>query len=292
MRRKKRLFTCLSLAACALACLALPAPCAGAQRRTKRRGSSHTSAPAKSPLTKTYLLGALRGGKPTARALVALVNGRGVDFQLTEEDESQLRKAGATAGLLEAVRDNYQPPPVLAPPAVSGTPTARAEPSFIPPDTTGTPQGVSESGPGMGSGRKSGTGEGGGGMGVGTGEGTGYGPGRGEGNSTVSVPDTGPVDYSRTFKSSEVTVKAVLTSKPEPILTEEQRKTDVVGTVRLRAILSADGAVRGITVIKGLPGGFTEKAIEAAKQIRFKPAQKDGHTVSQYVELEYNFNVY
>jgi hypothetical protein len=50
--------------------------------------------------------------------------------------------------------------------------------------------------------------------------------------------------------------------------------------------------VSGVSVIKGLPDGLTEKAISAAKQIRFSPAQKDGRTVSQYIVLEYNFNIY
>jgi hypothetical protein len=50
--------------------------------------------------------------------------------------------------------------------------------------------------------------------------------------------------------------------------------------------------VQGISVVKGLPDGLTERAISAAKQIRFTPAEKDGRTVSQYVTLEYNFNIY
>ena len=32
--------------------------------------------------------------------------------------------------------------------------------------------------------------------------------------------------------------------------------------------------------------------VAAAAQIRFEPAQKDGRAVSQYVVLEYNFNIY
>jgi protein TonB len=91
---------------------------------------------------------------------------------------------------------------------------------------------------------------------------------------------------------NEVTVRAVITSKPEPGFTEEARKENVTGIVRLRAVLSASGDVTNISVVKGLPGGLTERAISAAKQIRFRPAQKDGRTVSQYVTLEYNFNIY
>ena len=70
------------------------------------------------------------------------------------------------------------------------------------------------------------------------------------------------------------------------------RKNNVTGVVRLRAILSASGAVTNITTVKSLPDGLTEKAIAAARQIKFRPAQKDGRTVSQYVVLEYNFNIY
>ena len=89
-----------------------------------------------------------------------------------------------------------------------------------------------------------------------------------------------------------MTRKAVLTYKPEPGFTEGARKFDVNGAVRLRGILSTTGEVTNISVIKGLPHGLTEKAIAAARQVRFTPAQKDGRAVSQYVVLEYNFNIY
>ncbi|MBD0373542.1 MAG: energy transducer TonB, partial [Pyrinomonadaceae bacterium] len=47
-----------------------------------------------------------------------------------------------------------------------------------------------------------------------------------------------------------------------------------------------------IRAVKGLPDGLTEKAIAAARQIKFVPAQKDGRNVSQYIQIEYNFNLY
>ena len=100
------------------------------------------------------------------------------------------------------------------------------------------------------------------------------------------------VDYNRIFSKSEVTRSAVITFKPEPGFTEEARKNNVAGVVRLRAVLSATGEVTNITVVKELPNGLTERAVAAAKQIRFTPADKDGHAVSQYVTLEYNFNIY
>ena len=86
-----------------------------------------------------------------------------------------------------------------------------------------------------------------------------------------------------------MTRKALITYKPEPGFTEEARKNNVTGVVRLRAVLHASGAIQSISVVKGLPDGLTEKAIAAARQIRFEPAQKDGRKVSQYVILEYRF---
>jgi TonB family protein len=156
--------------------------------------------------------------------------------------------------------------------------------------------------PSSGSGHGGGMGDGSGG-GVGSGDGSGYGPGRGgnTGDGDFSPGGGGrggggggggEIDYNRIFGMRDVTQRALITSKPEPSFTEDARKNNVTGLVRLRAVLSASGAVTGITVIKGLPDGLTEKAIEAAKQIKFRPAQKDGHVVSQYVTLEYNFNIY
>lgn len=94
------------------------------------------------------------------------------------------------------------------------------------------------------------------------------------------------------LRSREVTRKAVIVYKPAPGYTEEARKNDVAGVVRLRAVLSSYGRLTNISVIKGLPDGLTEKAIHAALHILFFPAEKDGRRVSQWVTLEYNFNIY
>ncbi len=100
------------------------------------------------------------------------------------------------------------------------------------------------------------------------------------------------VNQDGPFKQAGVTKKAAILSKPEPGFTEEARKNDVDGVVRLRAVLSSWGQVTKISVIEGLPDGLTEKAIAAARQIKFTPAQKDGRPVSQYIVLEYHFTIY
>lgn len=122
--------------------------------------------------------------------------------------------------------------------------------------------------------------------------GTGAGAGTGAGGATAKDNAGAPVDYSKPFKPGDVTKKAVITSKPEPGFTESARRFNVTGTVRLRAILGSSGKVERLYVVKWLPHGLTQKALAAAKVIRFEPAQKDGRGVSQYVTLEYNFNIY
>jgi TonB family protein len=99
-------------------------------------------------------------------------------------------------------------------------------------------------------------------------------------------------ESSGIYRSSEVSVRATILSKPEPGFSEEARRGNVSGTVRLRAVLAADGRVRNIAIVRSLPAGLTEMCIRAARRIVFKPAFKDGHAVSQYVTIEYNFYIY
>lgn len=94
------------------------------------------------------------------------------------------------------------------------------------------------------------------------------------------------------FKNTEVTSRAVIVYKPEPHFTDEARQNNVTGVVRLRAVLSSSGRVTNISIIKALPDGLTEQAILAARHLMFFPARKDGREVSQYVVIEYNFNIY
>ena len=94
------------------------------------------------------------------------------------------------------------------------------------------------------------------------------------------------------YKGKEVEQQMRIASKPEPSYTEEARKEKVMGTVVLRASFSWWGEVDQINVVGGLPHGFTERAILAAKQIKFVPARKDDKFVSMWVLLEYNFNLY
>lgn len=94
------------------------------------------------------------------------------------------------------------------------------------------------------------------------------------------------------YRVDRVTTKAQITSRPEPLYTEQARQDGISGTVRLRMLLSFDGKVRHILVLHALKGGLTEMAVDAARKIKFTPATKDGRPVSQFVTIEYNFHIY
>lgn len=105
------------------------------------------------------------------------------------------------------------------------------------------------------------------------------GPGRGRGTDA-------------TFTNREVEQRARLLSKPEPHYTEEARRNQISGTVMLRVVFSSTGEVSQINALRTLPFGLTERAIAAARQIKFVPAMKGGRPVSVHMQLEYNFNLY
>lgn len=97
---------------------------------------------------------------------------------------------------------------------------------------------------------------------------------------------------SEVFRSNQVSLRLGIVLKPEPRYTQRARMSQIVGTVVLRAVFSSSGTVTNISVLRKLPEGLTERAIDAAKQIRFIPAIKDGRFVSIWIQLEYNFNLY
>lgn len=140
------------------------------------------------------------------------------------------------------------------------------------------------------------------GLGIGDGNGPGFGSGS-DGNMGDNQNQQGCCGIGgsrgdnaafdrRIFRGPEVEQRAKLLLKPEPQYTEEARRNQITGTVMLRVVFSSAGEVEQIRAVQTLPFGLTERAIAAAKQIRFVPATKGGRPVSMYMQLEYNFNLY
>jgi len=143
---------------------------------------------------------------------------------------------------------------------------------------------------GIGPGRGGGVGAGvsGGVGGVGQGEGSGASKGNGVGTGPGGAGADGPA----VFSGREVDRKARVVLKPAAAYTTIARRNQITGTVVLRVVLASSGHVEKITALKALPDGLTERAILAARTLRFIPAVKEGQWVSQYIQLEYTFNLY
>ena len=111
-----------------------------------------------------------------------------------------------------------------------------------------------------------------------------------EDGSLARILDPDDVE-GQVLSSKKVDSKVVITSKPPPSYTKEARRNGVQGFVSLKLLMSADGKISRIRVVKGLPAGLTESAIKAACKIKFKPATKDGNAVAQWVVAEYVFRL-
>ena len=152
-------------------------------------------------------------------------------------------------------------------------------------------------GTGEGIGTKSGTG-------VGDGAGPGFGPGKdgntGTGDKQPGCCGRGGAEGRGDPSDSEgvrgggsgALLRAHVLFKPEPQYTEDARKNQITGTVVLKVVFASSGEVVQIRAVRTLPFGLTERAIAAARQIKFEPAKRDGRPVSMAMQLEYNFNLY
>lgn len=100
-----------------------------------------------------------------------------------------------------------------------------------------------------------------------------------------------PEPSERILSSKETDSRVVITAKPQPSYSKEARRNGIQGFVVLKVLLSGNGRVTRVRVIKGLQAGLTENAIRAACKMKFKPALKDGAPVSQWVIAEYAFRL-
>src|SRR5689334_23188948 len=107
--------------------------------------------------------------------------------------------------------------------------------------------------------------------------------------SMLSVQEQKPDE--KVYQGKEVDTKVKVLSQPDAVYTFQAAREHVVGTVTLTAVFTGSGEIRNIDVVHGLPAGLTESAIAVARKITFTPAIKDGHPVSQRMQLEYNFQL-
>lgn len=80
--------------------------------------------------------------------------------------------------------------------------------------------------------------------------------------------------------------------KPEPSFSDEARKSKTQGMVLLLLVVGRDGRPYDIRVGQSLGMGLDEKAMEAVKQWRFRPATKDGQPVATRIAVQVDFHLY
>jgi len=78
---------------------------------------------------------------------------------------------------------------------------------------------------------------------------------------------------------------------PDPEYSQEARKKKYEGVVVLMVVVTVEGKARNIQVIKSPGMGLDEKAIEAVRKWRFKPAMKDGKPVGAQAPIEITFRL-
>jgi protein TonB len=80
---------------------------------------------------------------------------------------------------------------------------------------------------------------------------------------------------------------------PSPQYSDEARKAKYQGTVTLLVTVMPDGRAVNISVVKGPGLGLEEKAIEAVRTWKFKPALgPNGKIVPTIVPIEVTFRLY
>jgi len=202
----------------------------------------------------------------------------------TPASKGQLPKFSLTPPLIAP-----RPEPTPRPPSLPVPETVMVDPRLEPKRddlaVTGLPTGVPgppSAGPGSGGGMGDGSG---GGMGPGNGRGVGPGEGfnMGGGGPRLGGGNGAP--------ATSVDQQPVLLNMPQPRYTEEARKNKIQGTVLVRVLIGNDGQVKRVVVVRPLPDGLDEQAIQAAYQLRFKPAMKSGQPVSFWKPVAIEFNL-
>ncbi len=117
---------------------------------------------------------------------------------------------------------------------------------------------------------------------AGFGNGIAVGDGRNNGGSVQSA-GFGAQELGHTTKQhtddGPPTTPVEITSKPNPVYTEEARQLKIEGEVLLEVMFAANGQLHVNRVVRGLGHGLDEAAVAATSKMQFKPALRNGSPV-------------
>jgi protein TonB len=126
------------------------------------------------------------------------------------------------------------------------------------------------------------------GMSMGNGRGTGLGSGDGSGLGPGSGGNTGggPRRIGGGVSAPQLIYQV------EPEFSEEARKAKVAGNVLVNLWVDTNGLPSHVRVIRGVGMGLDEKAVEAVRQYKFRPAMENGKPVLVELNVEVNFQIF
>lgn len=81
----------------------------------------------------------------------------------------------------------------------------------------------------------------------------------------------------------------VFYQRSKPAYTEQAESLSVNAAVEVEAVFGEDGKVSEAEVVRWAGFGLDEAAVATVRQLRFKPAERDGHPVSLRALVRYNF---
>ena len=79
---------------------------------------------------------------------------------------------------------------------------------------------------------------------------------------------------------------------PDPKYVDKARREKINGVVVIAMIVTAEGRVRDVKVIKSLDPGLDKQAIAAVRTWKFEPATKGGKPVAVHLKTEVDFRLY
>lgn len=125
------------------------------------------------------------------------------------------------------------------------------------------------------------------GSGAGSGQGAGNGPGSGAGIGPGAGGGTGGGPYR---PGSGITPPRLL-KEVKALYTEEARRRGITGDVLLEIVVTRDGSVDTVSVLRALGSGLEQRAIDAVRQWRFSPARRQGEPVDVIVQVAVEFSL-
>lgn len=96
-------------------------------------------------------------------------------------------------------------------------------------------------------------------------------------------------NYKKASPKSTETTPIKIKSKPQPGFTGRALDAGVTGIVQVMAVFGKDGKIKHTLVIRGLGFGLDERAVKAAKRIKFVPPSRDGKPYGVVKMIQFNF---